>query len=351
VTVHIVHRMVDPEAPSGGDTYQRRLCDGLVEAGWTVAERAVPGAWPRPAAADREALAGALAAIPGSGVALLDGLVAGAAPEVVAAEAGRLRLVVLVHLPLGEQTWLPPAEAAELDARERRTLQAATAVVATSAWAGRRLVAHHRLAADRVRVATPGVAAAPLAPGTEAGSRLLCVAAVTPVKGQDRLVKALARIADLPWTCDCVGGWEPGYVDRVRELVHSHRLADRIRLPGSRTGAELAATYAAADLLVLASQVETYGMVVTEALARGLPVVATDVGGVREALGEAPGGARPGLLVPPADPAALAGALRRWLEQADLRRRLRAAARARRGTLAGWDATVRAVAKVLEELA
>jgi glycosyltransferase involved in cell wall biosynthesis len=348
VTVHLVRREVDPEAPSGGDTYQRRLCDGLAEAGWTVVERAVPGDWPRPDRADRAALADALAAIPDAGLVLLDGLVGSAAPEVVAAQAGRLRLVVLVHLPLG---LLPDPDASDLDTRERRTLRAAAAVVVASGWAARRLVAHHRLAADRVHVAPPGVATAPLAAGTEDGSRLLCVAAVTPVKGQHRLVEALARVADLPWTCDCVGRWDPDYVERVRELVRSHGLADRIRLPGPRTGDQLAAGYAEADLLVVASQVETYGMVVTEALARGIPVVATDVGGVREALGEAPDGSRPGLLVPAEDPAALAAALRRWLAQPELRRRLRAAARARRGTLAGWDATVRAVAKVLEELA
>ena len=103
-----------------------------------------------------------------------------------------------------------------------------------------------------------------------------------------------------------------------------------MRFTGPRTGADLAAAYAAADVLVLASRGETYGMVVTEALARGLPVIATAVGGLPEALGRGPGGDLPGLLVPPDDPAALAAALRRWLGEPDLRQRLRQSAAERR---------------------
>ena len=116
---------------------------------------------------------------------------------------------------------------------------------------------------------------------------------------------------------------------------------------GPLTGAELERAYAAADLLVLASHAETYGMVVTEALARGLPVIASEVGGVTEALGHGHDGARPGLLVPPGDPAALGAALRAWLGDAGLRGRLRRAARERRASLRGWPATTSVVAGVL----
>jgi glycosyltransferase involved in cell wall biosynthesis len=99
---------------------------------------------------------------------------------------------------------------------------------------------------------------------------------------------------------------------------------------------------------VLASHAETYGLVVTEALARGLPVLATDVGGVIEALGHAEDGTRPGLLTRPGDPAALGAALRSWLEDGDLRDRLRRAARERRGALRPWSETASAVSEALE---
>ena len=124
-----------------------------------------------------------------------------------------------------------------------------------------------------------------------------------------------------------------------------------MRFPGPRTGPELDRAYAAADLLVLASHAETYGMVVTEALARGLPVLAAEVGGVTEALGHGEDGTRPGLLVPPGDPAALGAALRAWLGDAELRGRLRRAARERRASLRPWAATTSDVAGVLERCA
>jgi glycosyltransferase involved in cell wall biosynthesis len=140
---------------------------------------------------------------------------------------------------------------------------------------------------------------------------------------------------------------DPAWADRVRRRANG--LGDRVRFAGPRTGPELDRAYATADLLVLASHAETYGMVVTEALARGLPVLAADVGGVAEALGRAGDGSRPGLLVAPGDPAALGAALRRWLGDADLRRRLRRAARERRASLRRWAATTSVVAGVLAE--
>lgn len=353
-TVHVVlpGDIDDPSRPSGGNRYDRRLCQGLAAVGWSVPELPIAGGWPRPDTTELQALERALAAVPDGGLVLLDGLVACAAPEVVVPQATRLRLVVLVHLPLADETGLGVTEAARLHARERRTLQAACAVVATSAWAGRRLVDRHGLPADRVHVVAPGVDPAPLAPGTDGATRLLCVASVTPRKGHDLLIRALATMTELPWRCDCVGGLGQAdeFVARVRTLLAEHGLADRIRLLGPRTGAELAASYAAADLLVLPSRAETYGMVVTEALAHGIPVLATDVDGVPEALGRAPDGTLPGVLVPPEDPAALAEALRRWLTEPGTRDRLRAAARARRDTLHGWEVTSRSMTDLLERL-
>jgi glycosyltransferase involved in cell wall biosynthesis len=345
----------DVAVPSGGNAYDRRVCRGLPATGWPVRELAVAGAWPRPAPAARASLARVLSTVPDGTAVLFDGLVAGGVPDIVVPEARRLRLVMLVHLPLGDEAGLAPASAAELAALERETLHAASAVVATSPWVARRLVVQHGLGAGRVEVATPGADLAPLAPGTDGATRLLCVGSVTPTKGQDLLVEALAAMNDpagLRLRCDLVGPLrrDPAYVAAVRRAIERHGLGERVRLTGPRTGAQLAKTYAAADLLVLPSRVESYGMVLTEALARGIPVLAAAVGGVPEALGHDPDGRVPGILVPPDDVTALAAALRRWLGDPALREGLHRSARERRGTLHGWEVTSRCLAGVLERL-
>jgi glycosyltransferase involved in cell wall biosynthesis len=137
-------------------------------------------------------------------------------------------------------------------------------------------------------------------------------------------------------------------VEGLRGRSLESGLADRVEFAGALTGADLDRSYAAADVVVLASRAETYGMVVTEGLARGLPVIATEVGGVSEALGHGDTGARPGLLVVPENPVALAAALRQWLCDAELRGRLRLLAMQRRQSLSGWPATVSLVADVLD---
>lgn len=353
-TVHFVlpGDVADPAVPSGGNVYDRRVCQGLAEAGWRVHRHAVPGEWPRPRQGARAELARTLAALPHGAVTLLDGLVACGVPEIVVPQAGRLRLAVLVHLPLAAETGLAPQEARDLERRERAMLQAAAVTVATSPWAGRELAERHRLAPGRVRVVPPGTDPAPLAPGTDGASRLVCVAAVTPRKGHDLLVRALGLIGGLRWSCICAGPLQraPRHVARVRELIGRLGLGERISLAGPLTGERLEACYAAADLVVLPSRAETYGMVVTEALARGIPVLTTTADALPDTLGRAPDGRVPGLLVPPHDVRALADALRRWLGDPALRERLREAARARRRTLPGWDLTVRHLGKVLQEL-
>jgi glycosyltransferase involved in cell wall biosynthesis len=348
-TVHVVipDGIDDPARPSGGNAYDRHLCRGLTSLGWSVHEHAVPGSWPHPDPTALEALARVARRIPADAVALVDGLIASTAPEVLVEHAERLRLVVLVHMPLGhrpEDGW-----AEVIRTREHAVLSAAAAIVTTSEWSRERLLALYQLRPEAVHVAEPGVEAAELAAGTDGGGRLLCVAAVLPEKGHDVLLDALQTLSDLSWQCVCVGRLDrdPPFVESARRQAAEAGMDDRVHFLGPEAGAELDRHYAAADLGVLASRAETYGMVITEALARGLPVVAAGVGGVQEALGYGADGARPGLLVPPDDPTALGAALRAWLDDAELRRRLRRAARTRRESLPSWPTTAATVAGVL----
>jgi glycosyltransferase involved in cell wall biosynthesis len=336
--VHVIvpEGIDDRTRPSGGNIYDRRVCSGLSDLGWEVHVHAVRGTWPRPDAQSLAALARIVSGIPDGAVVLIDCLVGSPAPEVLVPEAARLRLVALVHMPLNNE-------------REGALLSAVASVVTTSAWSRQALLQLYGLPGDRVHVAEPGVDPAELAPGTATAGAMLSVAAVIPGKGHDVLLDALALLSDRHWHCVCVGSLErdPAFVDGLRRRVLAAELAGRVRFPGPQTGAELAQSYGSADLLVLPSRGETYGMVVTEALARGLPVVAAAVGGIPDTLGRGADGTPPGLLVPPDDPGALHDALRAWLEQAELRQRLRAAARERRSSLSGWSQTAAVVSDAL----
>jgi glycosyltransferase involved in cell wall biosynthesis len=340
----------DPVRPSGGNTYDRNLCRGFTLLGWSVHEHPVSGFWSEPDAASFAALDAAMRRIPDGGLAVLDGLVASPSPHVLAPHARRLRLVVLVHMPLGLEA--EADDAGEIRTRERAALSAADAVVTTSRWSRDRLIELYALPADRLHVAEPGVQPAELAAGTATGEALLTVAAVIPDKGHDLLLDALAAIPDVPWHWVCVGSpdRDPSFVEALRQRSREHGLANRVHFAGTATGADLDRAYAEADLMVLASRAETYGMVITEALARGMPAVATDVGGVAEALGHGSDGTRPGLVVPAENPTALADALRSWLTDAELRARLRRLARERRESLQRWSATTSVIAGVLAGL-
>jgi glycosyltransferase involved in cell wall biosynthesis len=340
-TVHVVvpDSVDDPAKPSGGNTYDRRVCQGLTAKGWTVHEHLVPGAWPDPDSVARHALADVVAGLPRGALVLIDGLIGSAAATVLMPEANRLSLVVLVHMPLDNLC-------------EGAALSSAAAVITTSSWTRDRLIDQYRLQPSDVHVAVPGVDAADVADGTADGGELLCVAAITAHKGHDVLVAALAMIGHRRWRCTCVGALDrdPHFVARLRRQIEADGLGDRISLPGPYRAAQLDQAYAGADALVLASQAETYGMVVTEALARGLPVIASAAGGLPEALGRTSDGRRPGLLVTLGDPRALAAALDSWLGSDGLRRQLRNAARERRATLPGWSATAERIAHVLTEV-
>lgn len=319
------------DAPTGGSRYNLRLSMALRARGRDVALHRVDGDWPRPSADAQVRYAGVLASIPDGSTVLVDGLVYSAAPAVAQAQARRLRLVPVLHLPLAEESGLQPDEARRLGGLERAALAHAFRVLATSDFSARELQALG-VSAGRTWVVEPGVDPAAEAPAGD-GTRLLCVAALTPRKGQDVFVEALGLLAAREWQCRLVGplAHAPGFVDELRQRIGSLGLSSRIGICGPCAGADLESAFQSSDLLVLPSRFETYGMVLTEALARGLPIVSTRAGAIPETV--SPDAA---LLVAPGNAQALAEALSRWLDEAGLRLRLRQGARRQRGLLHDW---------------
>jgi SAM-dependent methyltransferase len=279
---------------------------------------------------------------------IIDGLAMGALPEVVARHHVRLDITALVHHPLGDEQGLTAAKQAQLHQSEMAALAAVARIIVTSRFTQRRLAILSDEVGGRlapIRVVEPGVAPAPLSePMADEPLNLLCVATVTPRKGQDILVKALGPLSHLNWQCDCYGSHERDaeFVKKVATLIDEQGLTASLRLHGECTRAELEAAYQRADVLVLPSWYEGYGMVVTEALARGLPVITTTGGALNDTLPDAAG-----LKVPPGNSDALTAALARFMTEPLLRERLREGARQARKHLNDWQAAGERFARML----
>jgi glycosyltransferase involved in cell wall biosynthesis len=348
VRVHVVvpEGFDDPGQASGGNIYDRRVCAGLAEAGWEVLVATVAAAWPVPDRSARASLARIVSAIPDGEMALIDGLIASPTAAQLLPHAGRIRMTVLLHMPLA--TAVCTRHDASAQRSERLILRAAAGVVVTSDWTRQQVLTRYQVPACRVHLARPG-ADRVTAPARPVRGHLICVGALGRHKGQDLLVEALAGLADLDWHCVLAGPLDrdPDFVGQLRTRITRLGYGHRVRLTGVLTGAVLSHAYATADLLVAPSRSETYGMAVTEALAHGLPVIAAAVGGLPEALGSSPDGTRPGQLVPSGDVAALAAAIGHWLGDERHRHRLRAAAHKRRSNLPGWDRTTQEIANAL----
>lgn len=332
-----------PAQLTGGYRYDAEIVSGLRELGWTVSVFGLPGRFPLADAKARTALDACLRARPPGEQVVIDGLALGNLPEVAMAHAERLAITALVHHPLADESGLDPTTRAMLFASEQAALASTRRVITTSGFTARRL-ADFGVAAERIRVVEPGVAAAALAPADHPSPRMLCVASLVPRKGHKVLIEALGPLRQHAWTCDLVGSLtrDPDHAHTIHATIEAAQLHERVRLLGERSPAALSEHYLGADLFVLPSLYEGYGMVITEALAHGLPVITTTGGALGDTL---PSGA--GIAVPPDNAAALTAALRHFLEDNALRRRLRDGARAARSTLADWASASRQFADAL----
>lgn len=344
-TLHIVVPG-DPESVSGGYVYNRRIAAELEEFGWRVTMTGLKGRFPEADALAAASADACLAALPDGAAVVMDGLALGAVPEVARDHARRLALIGLVHLPLCDEGGLDAERREHYRKAETTALAAVRGVIATSGFTVRRL-AELGMPTAHVRVVRPGTDPAPLASGSGGpGTKMLCVANVMPRKGHDVLLRALAGLTDSDWTLTCIGSISPDddWCRHVLELAREPALAGRVSFAGVRTGDALQAAYDEADLFVLPSHFESFGMVLTEALARGLPVVATTGGAVPETLPD-----DAALLVPAGDAPALGGALSSLIRDAERLARLRAGTVAARDKLETWEEAGRAFEASLRE--
>lgn len=334
----------DPDLLLGGYRYDQRMVDGLRAAGIVCEVHRLAGdfPWIDPVAASR-ADTELQDTMPGATV-VVDGLLLPTLHEVLGRHADRLRIVALVHHPAALESGLTKDVRDDVQRREQRALACARTIIVTSPHT-RDVLSRSGVPVERIRVALPGTDSAPLATGSGGdAAHLLCVAALIPRKGHQDLVDALARVADLPWRATFAGSLvrDATTAKRVRERIGTLGLGDRITLTGEVSPDELEDLYDTADVFVQPSMYEGYGMAISEAIARGLPVISTTAGAIPTT---AP--AEASVLVEPGNVPALASALARVVSDRSERDRLAAGARHARQRLLSWpEATARFAAEL-----
>jgi glycosyltransferase involved in cell wall biosynthesis len=340
----------DLATPTGGYAYDRRMIAELGQLGWQIDLLNLGEGFPWPNEATLASAQTRLLSMPAGRRIVVDGLALGVLPETASQLAGRNPLLALVHHPLALERGITVEQASALRASERAALATVLGVVVTSTATARLVASDYGVPDQRITVARPGNDRVPLAQRSSRHGvvRLLSVGAVVPRKGFDVLIAALATLTDLSWRLTIAG-------DRTRDLnagaqldddIGRHKLGSQIVALGAVSPQRLAALYAEADVFVLASHFEGYGMAYAEAVAHGLPVIGTNAGAIPDTV---PPDA--GLLVAPGDIPALALVLRRVIGDADLRRSLASAARAAAPQLPTWQHSAEIFARALETLA
>jgi glycosyltransferase involved in cell wall biosynthesis len=336
----------DLDTRTGGYHYDRRLIAELRQRDLPIETLSLPHCAPQPDQASLAHIASLLAALPDQSIVIIDGLAFGVLDAIAEAESDRLRLLALCHHPLALESGLDDSLQARLLTSERRALACARATLVTSEHTRRILVEQFALPQEKITVALPGTESVDFAPCAGEPPLLLTLASLTPRKAHDVLLAALAELKDLPWRARFVGddSLAPDWVARLRQQLESLGLTERIELTG--VVSDHLAEYQQADVFVLPSRFEGYGMVFAEATAAGLPVVAARAGAVPDVVPPSAG-----LLVPPDDSAALALALRSLLRDTDLRRRLQRGAQQAAAHLPRWTETGAIVSDLLNRVA
>ncbi len=338
---------------TGGTIYDRRVVEAARAAGDSVTVVSLPGAFPTGLEqADREACRRELAALPDGATACVDGLVLAALHNELLQLTQRCRMLLLIHHPTSEEPGLDHALRAELWRRESAVIGAADHVICTSAFTARRLISRG-VAAETVSVAAPGVDL-PQQPAPDNRDtqrrplRLLCVANLIERKGLAYLLQALEELRELKWQLTIVGSaeLEPQVAEQLQRDALRRGLEGRVRFAGPQSAAALRRLYTEADLFVLPSLWEGYGMVLTEAAAHALPIVTTDGGAIPDTVA-----GLAAVVVPAADAPALTAALRPLLSDAAQLSTLQAHASSAVAGLQPWHAAAAEFRRILHAAA
>ncbi len=335
----------DLDTPTGGYGYDRKIIAGLKDLGWDVGLVPLGDGFPFPTATTLSNAQRELGKLPDGATLVVDGLAFGVMHEAAAPSADRLDLVALVHHPLCRETGLLPEQSEALLDSERKALFLARHVIVTSHATAGQVRDLFGVDDEKITVVLPGTDIPdPVSREASAKVRLLSVGTVVPRKGYDLLFSALADLKAHDWHLDIVGGVDadPEYHETLQVQVSGLGLEERVVFHGAVAPDSLPDFYRTADVFVLASRYEGYGMAYTEALAHGLPVIGSGGGAVRDTLPQ-----DAAIYCGIEDMNRLRNALEQLISDGGKRRAMARAARTAASRLPGWkDAAARFAAAV-----
>lgn len=339
----------DINTVTGGYIYERRLLEGLREAGRVVEHIQIGSTFPDPTPEDMADAAAKLAALPADCPLILDGLVFGSI-ETAALAAMRAPIVAMVHHPLAFEKGLDAARRDHLYRTERDNLAQTAHVLVPSPHTANLLMSDYDVETHRITIARPGTDRPTRQSKPVGPPMILSVGIQHPRKGHDVLLHALAELMHLApgleWQAVIVGSrYDAAHAQELDNLRARLGLNDRVRMAGRVSDEELAQLYAQATLFALATRYEGYGIVFDEAMAHGLPIISCRTGAVPDTVAK-----DAGLLVDPDNPKAFAGALEQVLSHPKRRKAMAMAAQKAGAILPAWSDTARIAGEVLDAL-
>ena len=338
----------DINLPTGGYRYDREIINAWQKSGIEVSLASIEGNYPFPSETDKKTALQDIIKFPKADIAVVDGLLGGTSPEFMQALSKTLLIVALIHHPLCLENGLSIKNAESLEASERAGLKFTSGVITTSPATTLTVSNLFEYNRNKIHTVLPGVERGQISTGSKSSTvNLLCVGSIIERKGHKDLLLALSELSDYNWHLDCIGStdFDPKLFIELKQILKTKALETKVTFHGTVSEETITNAYIKADVFVLPSLFEGYGMAYAEAIAHGLPVIGTTAGAIPDTVPETCG-----ILVEPSNIKALHQALEKIILDKALRNQYQKAAIKAEPSFPTWQSSANAFLKILKEI-
>lgn len=338
----------DINLPTGGYRYDKQILEAWEEGNKDVTLVAIKGEYPLPSQTDITHALDEIEHLSDADVAVVDGLMGGAAPQFLQALAQKMTVVALIHHPLCLENGLDEKQASKLEVLERQGLEHVSQIITSSPTTSKTVCELFGYNPNKIHAVLPGVERGEISKGSGTDRiNLLCVGSIIERKGHKDLLEALADLKQLNWQLDCIGStdFNPELYVELEDMIKTKGLADKVTFHGEVSENKIIEAYSKADVFVLPSLYEGYGMAYAEAIVRGIPVIGTTAGAIPQTVPQTCG-----ILVEPNNPQALSTALKRMIGDSDLRLQYQKSTLIAEPTFPTWQGSADKFYQILENI-